>query len=102
MSSLIFNQAKNEDVQYLGNHLKQKGWKGQALILIYSLMPLPTTPLFLAVGMANLKPINIIPAFVVGKFVSDGIAVFLGDSAVRNEHSYSKVCFHGKVFLVLL
>jgi membrane protein DedA with SNARE-associated domain len=103
LSSMIFNQAKNEDVQFLGQNLRQKGWKGQALILTYSLMPLPTTPLFLAAGMANLKPINIIPAFVIGKFVSDGIALFLGDKAVRNmSQLYEGVFSWQSVFGVLI
>jgi len=38
----IFNPAKNEDVQFLGKKLKEKGWKSQVAILTYSLLPLPT------------------------------------------------------------
>ncbi len=77
----IFKPDKNEDVQYLGKKLKEKGWKSQLAILSYSLLPLPTTPLFIAGGMANLKPIYIIPAFIVGKFTSDALAVFMGKFA---------------------
>ena len=82
VSGRLFKPAKNEDVQYLGKRLKQKGWKSHALILVYSLMPLPTTPLFIAGGMARLKPWQIIPAFVVGKVISDTIAVLVGKSAL--------------------
>jgi len=86
ISDHIFNARKNEDVQFLGKKLKEKGWKSQGLILIYSLMPLPTTPLFVAGGMARLKPIKIIPPFIIGKFSSDTVAVLLGDYAARNTN----------------
>lgn len=84
VSDHIFSVAKNEDVRFLGKKLKEKGWKSQALILIYSLMPLPTTPLFIAGGMARMKTAYIIPPFVIGKFTSDAAAVLLGDYAARN------------------
>lgn len=84
LSGKIFKAAKNEDVQYLGDKLKQKGWKSQAAVLVYSLLPLPTTPLFIAAGMAKLKPYYIIPGFIIGKFISDAAAVFMGEYAVKN------------------
>ncbi len=83
----IFNPAKNEDVQYLGKKLKEKGWKSQLAILTYSLLPLPTTPLFIAGGMAKMRPYFIIPAFFVGKFISDSIAVLGGKYAAENTPS---------------
>jgi len=51
--------------------MKEKGWRSQIIIIAYSLLPLPTTPLFLAGGMAKIKPIYIIPAFFIGKFTSE-------------------------------
>src|SRR4030095_3901713 len=78
VSGKIFTRAKNEDVHYLGKKMKQKGWKGQAFILLYSLLPLPTTPLFIAGGMAKLGPQFLIPPFIIGKFISDTGAVLLG------------------------
>ena len=81
----IFKPSKNEDVQFLGKKLKEKGWKSQLFILTYSLLPLPTTPLFIAGGMAGMKPRLIIPAFFVGKFISDAIAVFMGKYAAENS-----------------
>jgi membrane protein DedA with SNARE-associated domain len=64
--------------------MSEKGWKSQLIIVAYSLLPLPTTPLFLAGGMARIKPIQIIPAFFVGKFISDSVAVHLGKFASKN------------------
>jgi uncharacterized membrane protein YdjX (TVP38/TMEM64 family) len=83
----LFNPAKNEDVQFLGRKLKEKGWKSQLAILSYSLLPLPTTPLFIAGGMAKMKPYLIIPAFMIGKFTSDAAAVFMGKYAAENASS---------------
>ncbi len=80
----IFNQEKNDDVQFLGNKLKNEFWKGQFFILLYTLMPLPSTPLFIAGGIARMKPHYIIPAFVVGKVVSDTAAVLMGKYAAEN------------------
>ena len=87
LAGRIFRKSKNEDVQFLGNKMKEKGWKGQMAILAYTLLPLPTTPLFLASGMARIKGIYIIPVFFVGKFTSDAITVHLGKYASENMES---------------
>jgi len=87
ISDRIFIRAKNEDIRFLGNKLKTKGWKSQLFILFYTLLPLPSTPLFVAGGIAKMKPIYIIPAFFVGKFTSDSIAVFMGKFAAENTES---------------
>jgi membrane protein DedA with SNARE-associated domain len=84
ISGKLFKPAKNEEVQFLGSKMKKGGWKSQGLILLYSLLPLPTTPLFIAGGMAKMKPIYIIPPFVIGKFISDMAAVLLGEYAAKN------------------
>ena len=93
VSGKIFTRAKNADVHFLGKKMKQKGWKGQAFILLYSLMPLPTTPLFLAGGMAKLGPGFLIPPFVIGKFISDTAAVFMGKYVAEN----AKGIMHGMI-----
>ena len=85
IAGALFNPAKNEDVHYLGEKLKERGWKSHVAILTYSLLPLPTTPLFIAGGMAKMKPRLIIPAFVIGKFTSDMVAVFMGKYAAENS-----------------
>ena len=98
----IFNPSKNEDVQFLGKKLKEKGWKSQLAILTYSLLPLPTTPLFIAGGMAGMKPGLIIPAFFVGKFISDTIAVFMGKYAAENSVSLLEGVFSWESLLGLI
>jgi membrane protein YqaA with SNARE-associated domain len=85
LAGKFFKRSKNEDVEFLGNKMKEKGWKSQMVIIAYSLLPLPTTPLFLAAGMAKIKPLYIIPAFFIGKFTSDSITVHVGRYA--SEHA---------------
>jgi membrane protein YqaA with SNARE-associated domain len=87
VSARIFKKAKNDDVQMLGRKMKENKWKAFTFILVYSLMPLPTTPLFLAGGMARLKPLHIIPPFIIGKLASDTIAVLTGKLAAENTSS---------------
>jgi membrane protein DedA with SNARE-associated domain len=87
LAGKIFKRSKNEDVEFLGKKMKEKGWRSQLVIIAYSLLPLPTTPLFLAGGMAKIKPLYIIPAFFIGKFISDAITVHVGKYA--SEHAKS-------------
>ncbi|CAN5837443.1 hypothetical protein BH11BAC4_BH11BAC4_18800 [soil metagenome] len=73
--------SKNEDIQFIGEKMKENKWKGQMIILAYSLLPLPTTPLFLGAGISKLNAQYIIPAFLIGKFTSDTIALHAGKYA---------------------
>jgi len=84
ISGKYFKPAKNEDIEFLGKKMKEKGWKSQLVIVAYSLLPLPTTPLFVAGGIAKIKPLYIIPAFFIGKFTSDTVAVLSGKFASEN------------------
>ncbi|HZE96710.1 MAG TPA: hypothetical protein VE981_06775 [Planctomycetota bacterium] len=87
VSGRVFKPSKNQDVQFLGRKLQEKGWKAHAFIFLYSLLPLPTTPLFIAGGMARLHPMQIIPAFTLGKLISDTIAVVAGKAALADTGS---------------
>ena len=102
LAGRIFKESKNEDVQFLGAKLKSKGWESQLAIVAYSLLPLPTTPLFIAGGMARIKPYYIIPAFVIGKFASDSTAVLLGKYAAENTADLLHGMFNWKSVLVLI
>ncbi|HMG14389.1 MAG TPA: hypothetical protein VK590_03010 [Saprospiraceae bacterium] len=84
ISGRLLTLDKNQDVEYLGKLLKKNSWKGQLFIVVYCLMPLPSTPLFIAGGIAKMKPYYIIPGFIIGKFISDTIAVLLGKYATEN------------------
>jgi membrane protein DedA with SNARE-associated domain len=103
VSGKIFKKAKNDDVQMLGTKMKAQRWKAQMFIMLYSLMPLPTTPLFIAGGMAKMKPMYMIPPFIVGKIISDTIAVLSGKFAAENTSMLVEgvVSFKSIVGLVL-
>jgi membrane protein YqaA with SNARE-associated domain len=90
LSGKFFNASKNKDVEFLGKIMKENRWKGQLAVIAYSLLPLPTTPLFLAAGMSKINPMYVIPAFFIGKFTSDAVAVHLGKYAAKNVHALIK------------
>lgn len=79
--------TKNEDIQFLGAKMKENKWKGQMIVLAYSLLPLPTTPLFLGGGISKIKAKYIVPAFLIGKFTSDTLALHAGKYASDNTQS---------------
>jgi len=87
IANKYIKRSKNEDVQFLGTQMKENKWKGQIIVLAYSLLPLPTTPLFLAAGMSKLNAKYIIPAFLIGKFTSDTLALHAGKYASENAHN---------------
>jgi membrane protein YqaA with SNARE-associated domain len=87
ITNKYIKRSKNEDVQFLGTKMKENKWKGQIIVLAYSLLPLPTTPLFLAAGMSKLNARYIIPAFLIGKFISDSFALHAGNYASENAHN---------------
>ena len=102
LAGRIFKRSKTEDVEFLGKKMKEKGWKSQVLIIAYSLLPLPTTPLFLAAGIAKIKPLYIIPAFFIGKFTSDAITVNLGKYAAEHTQSVLEEALSWKSIISLL
>ncbi len=79
--------SKNRDIQFIGDKMNENKWKGQMVILAYSLLPLPTTPLFLTAGISKINAKYIIPWFVIGKFISDSIALHAGKYAAENTES---------------
>ena len=90
LSARVIKAQKNEDIEFIGKKLADDGWRVQLFVLLYTLMPLPSTPLFTASGMAKIKPMHIIPAFLVGKFTSDMIMVLTGDYAAKNAQALAQ------------
>jgi membrane protein DedA with SNARE-associated domain len=84
LSDKVLKRQKNEDLQFLGNKLGQTRWKSWAFVFLYTLMPLPSTPLFTAAGVARIHPGAIVPPFFAGKFISDAIMVVLGITAASS------------------
>ena len=84
LSDRFVKKEKNDDLHFIGKKLAGTGWKVQLFVLIYTLIPVPTTPLFTATGVAGIRPFNIMPAFFVGKFISDAVMVLTGDYVAKN------------------
>jgi phosphoglycerol transferase MdoB-like AlkP superfamily enzyme len=52
--------------------------------------------LFVAGGMAKITPLYIIPAFFAGKFISDTVALLIGEFALTNLNSLESNIFSWK------
>lgn len=102
ISQKYLKAEKNADIQFLGKKMNENKWKGMLVILAYSLLPLPTTPLFLGAGISKIKAKYIIPAFLVGKFISDTIAVNVGKFAAANTESIFENLLSWKSILSML
>ncbi len=84
LSKKLISKQKNEDLAFIGKKLEGQGWKIQFFVLLYTLVPLPSTPLFTASGVAKIKSLKILPAFFIGKFTSDAVMVLSGDYVAKN------------------
>lgn len=93
LSNRFIQEEKNHDLSFLGEKLSKNGWKVQLFVLIYTLIPVPTTPLFTAAGVAGIRPLHIMPAFFVGKFTSDAAMVLTGDYVATNISSIAQGFF---------
>lgn len=75
---------KNQEMQLLGARLEEDGWKFELFVLLYTLLPISSTPLFSATGIAHVKPFRVLGPFFIGKFISDMMMVMVGDYAAAN------------------
>lgn len=96
LSEKVIKKQKNEDIAFVGKKLSGDGWKVQLFVFLYTLVPLPSTPLFMAAGMARIRLMHIIPAFFIGKFTSDMVMVLSGDYAARNAEALTTGFFTWK------
>ena len=87
LSNRFIKPQKNEDLQFIGSRLANNSWKVQLFVLLYTLMPLPSTPLFTVAGCSRIRMRTIIPSFFIGKFISDAVMVFAGDYVATNVDS---------------
>jgi membrane protein YqaA with SNARE-associated domain len=81
----IIKQAKNDEMKFAGRKLNGSLGRSWLFVLLYSLLPLSTTALFSAAGLARIKPVQILPPFFVGKFVSDAVMLFTGQYALHDS-----------------
>ena len=91
LTQKVINRQKDEELQFLGKKLSGKKWEIRLFVFIYTLIPVPTTPLFTTIAVAKIKPMIVIPPFFIGKFISDMMMVYAGKYAADNAVSL----FHG-------
>ncbi len=84
ISSHLLNRHKTEDMQFLGERLNGKGWRSWPFVFLYTLTPIPTSPLFTAAGMAGIRPVHLLPPFFFGKLISDAVMVLAGRYSFKN------------------
>jgi membrane protein YqaA with SNARE-associated domain len=86
ISDRMVNKRKNDELKFVGGKLRQKLWRSWLFVFIYSCLPMSTTALFTAAGMARISPLVVIPPFAAGKFASDALMVLSGKYVVNNLH----------------
>ena len=81
----VIKQTKRDELKFAGRKLNGSLWRSWPFVLLYALTPLSTTALFSAAGLARIKPVQILPPFFVGKFVSDAVMLFSGRYAIQKS-----------------
>ncbi|HWA08517.1 MAG TPA: hypothetical protein VG838_03535 [Opitutaceae bacterium] len=81
----VIRRTKADEMRFAGQQLNGSRLRAWPAILLYSLLPLSTTALFSMAGLAGVRPIQILPPFFVGKFISDAAMLFAGRYALRNS-----------------
>jgi membrane protein YqaA with SNARE-associated domain len=85
VSDKLIKRHKNEELEFVGKKLSGSRWGTWIFVLIYTLLPLSTTALFTAAGLARIKPVYILPPFFVGKFASDAVMILTGRYLAENS-----------------
>ncbi len=102
ISNRLITVKKNEDLTFLGSKLSQNLPRAWGFVFIYTLVPLPTTPLFNVMGIAKVKPLTVLPPFFVGKFISDGYMLLAGNVIVTDIPSIIEGMLTLKSLLITL
>jgi membrane protein YqaA with SNARE-associated domain len=79
-----FCRRENDNIGFLGHKLGGRFWPAFTFVLLYSLTPLSTTALFTAAGAARVDPLPILPGFLIGKFISDGVVITASRETIKN------------------
>jgi membrane protein YqaA with SNARE-associated domain len=102
VSDRIIKRRKNEELEFVGKKLGGTLWKTWLFVLIYTLLPLSTTALFTAAGLARIKPLHTLPPFFVGKFASDALMIMTGKYLASNSGNFLQSLLTPKTLITLL
>jgi membrane protein YqaA with SNARE-associated domain len=84
LSRKILNTKEDENLKFIGQKVSQTPARAFLFVLLYSLTPLSTTALFTAAGVAKARLLHILPPFFIGKMISYGTLIWLGDYATKD------------------
>ena len=82
LGAKTLSRDKESDLRYLGTRLSDKGVATFVFIFLYSLLPLSTTALFTAAGLAGVRMILVLPPFFLGNLIGDAFLLLSGKAAV--------------------
>jgi membrane protein YqaA with SNARE-associated domain len=100
-ANLFIKRRKTDELEFLGKKLSQSLWQSWLFVLIYAVTPLSTTALFMAAGVAKVKPSHTLPPFFCGKFLSDAIMIFTGLYAANNFKNIVNGIYSPKAIVML-
>lgn len=98
----VMKRTKSDELEFVGRKLKGSLWRSWLFVLLYSLLPMSTTALFSAAGLAKIKPIQILPPFFVGKFISDAVMLFTGSYAIHSSMDVVNGTFSWKGIITIV
>lgn len=84
VGSKTLSFAKEEDLKFVGAKLSNKGIWTFVFIFAYSILPLSTTALFTAAGLAKIRRIFVLPPFFLGNLVGDTAILVSGKYAIHS------------------
>jgi membrane protein DedA with SNARE-associated domain len=84
ISDHFISIRKNQDLQFLGNKISDHRGRGWLFVFIYTLVPLPSTPLFHVMGIARISALTVLPPFFLGKFISDWAMLYTGNLVAQD------------------
>jgi membrane protein YqaA with SNARE-associated domain len=96
------HRNKQDDLKFLGRKLSQKLWQSWLFVFLYTITPLSSTALFLAAGVAKVKPLSLIPPFFCGKILSDTAMILWGRYAVADVESILQGTYSMKGILTIV
>ena len=100
-TGLFIKRRKTDELEFLGKKLSQSLWQSWLFVFIYAVTPLSTTALFMAAGVAKVKPSHMLPPFFCGKFLSDAIMIFTGLYAANNFKNIVNGIYSPKAIVML-
>lgn len=102
MQKKSIGPKKEADLKFLGEKLSKQGPATLVFVFIYSILPLSTTVLFTAVGLAKVKRRYVVPGFFLGNLIGDGVLLLSGQYAITHFKDFYKDALNTQNILITL